>query len=213
VNFLLSEKVNKKIELELPSYLDLFRLTSPAVRIMLSCPDCSFMVVMSRHSCLCCDFPAVSVAMIRLSCPGMGFFPVILSQLSCPFSSQHVLAVLFKEICPGCPVQTVLPRCPVPAALSMLTCSGHPVLSFLSWLSFPDRQRLLFFPGCPVLAVLSKLSSLPSCPCCHVQTILFNLTCPCSLSQIPCPGRPALAVLPGCPRLSLYGCPECKLIS
>ncbi len=179
----------------------------PLLYVSLSCP----IPVVADMS----GWPVLAV-LPRLSCPGFPVMTVrsrfVLSQrfLPCP-----VLPMLSWLIChanlsrltsPNCPVSTVLSQLSCLAVLSWMSChgcpvsvvlfqvlswSGHPVVSFLPRLSFPDCPLQLSCPGCPVPvlvpAVLSRflsptLLSLLSCPCCNFPTLLSICPVPDALS-------------------------------
>ncbi len=128
--------------------------------------------------------------------------------------SRHRIALDFlsRLSCPGCPVS---------ATLSLLSCSERPVLSFLSWLEYPNCPLRLSSPGYLVPVILSWLS----CPGFPVHAFLFKLSFACCSAL----GFLLLAILPlllclcchllvvlsclsytGCPIPAIYtGCPSC----
>ncbi len=184
-------------------------LSSYSVLVIADLPS----LFLSQLFCPCKSWPALSVLsretchadLSKQSCPG---FPVqdVLSWLqscspNCPVHASHVLAFLSSLSCPGCPVLTIL-------SLSLLSC-----------VSCSDHSS----PLSPVMHVLSLLPGQGSpfslsCPCYHVLTIQSWWSCLVALSWLSFPGCPVPAILLllsylGCPRLSIYGCPECKLTS
>ncbi len=144
------------------------------------------------------DFP---VPMSSPSCHALA----ILSKLVCPdwsvtltYPDWPVSTVLVPMSCPGCTVLAVLPQlsclgCPVPTVLS---CSGHHVVSFLLRLFFLDCSLQLSCPGYPGPAVLSQ-HTCPnfSCPHSPVPAVLFWLSCLSVPSRLSCLGFPVLAVM------------------
>ncbi len=112
-----------------------------------SCPD---FTVQSRLSCS--DWPILWT--LRLSCPSFPIFS-LLSVLSC-----SVLSSLFYL---GCPVNAILPSCPVQAVLSWLSYSDRPVLPilvqlFCLLLCCPSFYFLVVLSWTFCLAVLSAMS-------------------------------------------------------
>jgi hypothetical protein len=64
--------------------------------------------------------------------------------------------------------------CSVPDVLSLLSYSGHPVLSILSYLYYPNCLLQRSWPGFLVSNVLSQLSF----PCCPPPTVISQLSGP-----------------------------------
>jgi hypothetical protein len=122
--------------------------------------------------------------------------------------------------CRGCPATVVLS---LMSCLSspVLSCSGHPVVSFLRQSSFPYSPLQLSCPACPIPALLPPSSSVsavlsmlsfsgwpvyPSCPCYPVTDVLSSVSQLCGHllpfcpllprgHQLPCPDYPALSFL------------------
>ncbi len=139
---------------------------------------------------------------MRMSCTGIPVLSVLswptrqakLSVLSCPSGNlPDFLSELQRLSLPGCPLLVVL---------SLLLCSGHAVLCFLSWLYYPVCiLALLSQLFCSVL--VPSLLSQPSCSVCLVLTLLSQMSytgCPVPAF---CPICSVLAALPRqlCPKL------------
>ncbi len=135
--------------------------------------------------------------LFSLPCP---VWPV---QLTCP--ARPFSAVISELSCPWCPA----PRCPIP---TVLLRSSHcsPILTALSRLSSPTALSWLSCHSCLAQALLSTAHlSFLSCPCSHVLTILYSLSCP----KLTCQADLPKLICSGCPvRLShLLSCPRCPV--
>jgi hypothetical protein len=103
---------------------------------------------------------------------------------------------------------------PVLVALSLLSCSGHRVLCFHSWLYYPNCLVRL---SCPVLSQLScsiglvprstipSVRSLKSCP-----AIPSSLPILADLSRVTCQVNPSGLTCLDCPVFS--GCPDLTVL-
>jgi hypothetical protein len=111
---------------------------------MLYCPGHPVLSVLSRMPCQ---------ANFRLTCLRCTV-PFFLSQLSCQ----------------GCPAVVVTSWLPCLASLFLLSCSGPPVLSFLSQLYYPACPLWLLYPRC--LFFMTAVLSLLSCSDCPTLSVL-----------------------------------------
>jgi hypothetical protein len=157
---------------------------------------CSSYLVPAVLSCVSCQSCPVAVVMSRLWL----FWLAILTRLKQLAKAVHALFVFVLSF------QTLLSwlsyhGCPVPIAL--LSCSGCPplsvlswwlvrtvlscVLSRLSWPGYPLQAPLLCCSFCHVLAI--SVLSQQSCSRCLVMVVLSLPSCSCSpvLAVICCP--------------------------
>ncbi len=138
------------------------QLTVPAVLSLMSNPVCTVLADLSELNC--------QGDLSRLSCFPVPFF---MTQMSCP------------ECCHGSLATVVLP-----VALSLLSCSGPPVLSFMSCLYIP--AVLSRFPVQVFLSLLSFLAvSQLSWPGILFPNSFFGAV----LSLLSCSHYPVLSVL------------------
>ncbi len=119
-------------------------LLSPSfpIRTVLSMLPCSTVLYICPDQAVLSSMPSFHVISVMCWAP----CPLCLSSLSCPadFSGQPVQADISQLSCldypaPWIPCWLSCPSCHVPA-LSLLTCSGHPIFSVLS----SDMIRLTF---------------------------------------------------------------------
>jgi hypothetical protein len=146
--------------------------------------------VLPQLSCPSCPFPAtLPTAFLTLLCCRCCHVLSVFSRKSWPFYlfQADLSGQPHHTGCPGWPILVGLAQMsyqlscqnfPIPVVLSFLSFSGHPLLSFLSWLYYPDCLLWLYCTGCPTPAFLSRLS----CPDCPVPAILLWLSCPSSLA-------------------------------
>jgi hypothetical protein len=189
-------------------------LSCPRGPVKLTCPILPFLTFQAVQKQLYWSGCPVLTILSRLSC-----FSCLTSNLSCSFcpvqtdlSSQPVQPTCQSDLLDR-PVQIDMckmshPGCPV-RALSLLSCTGCPVLCILSSLTCHTNLSRLICPGCPV-----PLSQSTSCCRCSVPTVLSWLSChefpiPVDLLQLSCPCCHVLAALssfpsPVCPILKVF---------
>jgi hypothetical protein len=226
--------------------VDLFSLSCP-VLFKLSCTSCLVLSVMSgllSRDCpvraILSQLPCPAILSTALLTPS----PVVsVMSWSVPFCSVQAhlsmltcQADLSRLTCPCCPVQVVLsqmsysncptmvipscfvlPSCPALAVQPLLSCSGHPVLCFLSWPHSRDYLLWMSSPGCPSFPVLH------SCTSCPVHAVMFWPPChlfPSCLSHPDYFSGSPVQIFLSCPSvwslpppLSLLSCLFCHVVA
>ncbi len=151
---------------------------------VLSCPACPvgllFLPVLSQLSCSIALVPSSPVPTVwsLLSCPGIQFSlpcpvclvkvdlsgrPLRIDCLGCAVQCPRRCHVMPQLYCHGCPATVVRWQFSCPNCPHLLSCTGHPVLSFLSCLYY--SAAVLPQHSCPQLF----------CPCCPVFVVMFSL--------------------------------------
>lgn len=188
----------------------------PSFPVILSHP----VLFLAYRSSLSCPGWPVEMDLSQLSCPG---FPILVvffgkrrrerekgngeeewKESKKREKRRGARAFLSRLSRLGCPAMVVISQLPCPCChvLAVLPC--RPALSFLFWLSGPDRSLLLCCPGCSVLVVLypCRVLAVTFWPSSFLSG-LFRWSCS-SCSVLSVPSRPSYSC---CLVLAILGCP------